>query len=119
MVSLKCKKNTFVITCRFARQFLFFDGKLVLRPISFNAFLRVHMQPEKVQFTIPQIGVDIKFEEIEFGLGHNQYVDLVLLLDSVDRLILQTKFLKYKSLVAGKKLPHARYPLFKVSYIFI
>lgn len=66
------------------------------------------MQPEKVQFMVPQIGVDIKFEEIEIYFQHNQYVGLVLLLDSVDRLILQNKFWKYKSLAVSKNYPRAR-----------
>nr|CDS30225.2 Vacuolar protein sorting associated protein 13A [Hymenolepis microstoma] len=75
----------------------------ILRPISFNSLLHIHMQPEKAQFKIPQVGVDIKFEEIEVGLQHNQYVDILLLLDSVDRLILQNKFLRYKSMVDSKE----------------
>ncbi|VDO09314.1 unnamed protein product [Rodentolepis nana] len=75
----------------------------IIRPISFNSLLHVHMQPEKAQFKIPQVGIDIKFEEIEVDLQHNQYVDILLLLDSVDRLILQNKFLKYKSVVDSKK----------------
>ncbi|KAL5112179.1 Vacuolar protein sorting-associated protein 13C [Taenia crassiceps] len=83
------------------------DIDYILRPISFNALLHVHMQPERVQFTIPQVSVDIKFEEIEIELHHQQYVGLVLLLDSVDRLLLRNKFWKYKSLIESKSFPRA------------
>ncbi|CDS40179.1 Vacuolar protein sorting associated protein 13A [Echinococcus multilocularis] len=65
------------------------------------------MQPGKVQFTIPQVGVDLKFDEIEVEFQHNQYVGLVLLLDSVDRLVLRNKFWKYKSLIESKNYPRA------------
>lgn len=81
---------------------------LVIRPISFNAMMRVHMQPEKVNFTVPQISLDIKFEEIEMAFQQNQYAGLVLLLDSVDRLIVQNKFWKYKSLIKHNELAKSR-----------
>ncbi len=70
--------------------------------------LHVHMQPEKVQFSVPQISADIKFEEIDVGFQQNQYAGLILLLDSVDRLILQNKFWKYKSLIGHHNVARDR-----------
>ncbi|KAL7061911.1 hypothetical protein AAHC03_01780 [Spirometra sp. Aus1] len=61
------------------------------------------MQPEKVNFKVPQLSVDVKFEEIEVSLQRNQYTGAVLFLDSIDRMILQNKFRKYKKSSLSKK----------------
>lgn len=75
----------------------------VLEPISSSIQLRMHTKPERDEFTIPKILLNVVFEEIAIVLQRQQYLDVMELLESFERMALSSKYRKYRPLVQTKK----------------
>ncbi|CAH8604886.1 unnamed protein product [Dicrocoelium dendriticum] len=67
-----------------------------LWPISSSATLHIHARPEKTDYTVPRFSIDVDFSEIQLNLALCQYRDITSFLDATDRLMVQSKYRKYR-----------------------
>ena len=75
----------------------------VLEPISSSVQLRLHTKPEKDEFSIPKILLNVVFEEIAIALQRKQYLDIMELLESFERMALSSKYRKFRPMVNTKR----------------
>lgn len=87
---------------RFTSLFPFFSNSRIIlffavfRPISSTGKLIINMRPEVTNFCSPMFWVDLVINEMKFALSRSQYVDITSTLSSVNRMVLQGKYLKYR-----------------------
>ncbi len=86
------------------QQFCSIVNRYVAGPITSYARLRINTRPELdgSQFTIPKIYLNLTMEEIAVGLTPCQYQDMILLLDSIERMSCAAPYRKVPSIALNE-----------------
>ncbi|KAK6631306.1 hypothetical protein RUM44_005832 [Polyplax serrata] len=74
------------------------DYYYVFGPLSATAQLQLNPKPENdgSAFNIPKIFVNVSLNEIELGVTHNQFIDIMLFVRNYQRLAAASKYRKYR-----------------------
>ena len=82
-----------------------FEDSYIAGPITSYAKLRINTRPELdgSNYSIPKIFLNLTMEEISIGLTPNQYEDIILLLNSVERMNRGIPYRKYRPVIQSYK----------------
>lgn len=78
----------------------------LLGPISSDARLNLCLNPEKSNFQVPQVKVDIQMPELGLSLSKYQFHDFMLLLQALEYMSRASSFRKYKARHDLENLPN-------------
>ncbi|CAF0895845.1 unnamed protein product [Rotaria sp. Silwood1] len=72
------------------------DIAYILRPLNIKARVVLAMKPREEEFKRPMFDIKVDLDEISLNINHDQYSDVLDLLEFRDYLIIQSKYIKYR-----------------------
>ena len=68
----------------------------MVAPITSTVHMRINHRPERENYEMPSITIDITIEDITMEISKNQYNDIMALMDSMNRMWVADKYRKYR-----------------------
>jgi len=97
-----------------------YENSYIAGPITLYAKLRINTRPELdgSNFAIPKICVTMNMEQFSIRFSPNQYEDIILLLNSIERMKRSLPYRKYRPMIRSFNLQAAKY-WWRYAYRFV